>query len=212
MSSSINLLTQKTEIPSNYKTTTSEISLPRLPSSLNVEICSFLRYKDVVNVNLSSRLLSLIKPNNIILDFHASYITDDELYFVISKCNKMHNNPKISINLRNCPITDVGLAHLASLKKLTEVDLGWCKQITDKGLEYLTPLKQLTKLDLQGCKKVTDAGLAHLKSLTQLTELNLYACDKISDTGLAHLKALSQLTELNLWGCKQITDTGHPRI
>jgi hypothetical protein len=52
------------------------------------------------------------------------------------------------LELPYCDLTDVGLARLARLEKLRELDLSWVRGITQVGLERLTALKGLRKLTL----------------------------------------------------------------
>src|SRR5207249_6879954 len=60
-------------------------------------------------------------------------------------------------------ITDDGLAVVADLKDLENVNLAYSK-VTDQGLKHLAGLKKLKILDLEGCN-VTDEGLAQLSGL-----------------------------------------------
>jgi Leucine Rich repeat len=66
--------------------------------------------------------------------------------------------------LRDCPhITDEGLAHLVSMKKLTYLDLMGCPGVTDRGLERLMSKTDWTDLLLSGCPHVTAGGVAKLR-------------------------------------------------
>ncbi len=82
---------------------------------------------------------------------------------------------------------------------VTKGDLGR-KWITDEGLAHLASLDHLEELDLRGGFRrngLTDAGLAHIGVLVRLKKLHLDACD-VTDAGLAHLKNLVNLETLSL--------------
>jgi hypothetical protein len=104
-------------------------------------------------------------------------------------------------------ITDAGLASLAPLTGLQQLDLSRCWNITDVGLASLAPLTGLQQLGLSECDE-TDAGLASLAPLTGLQQLDLSVCGGITDTGLASLAPLTGLQQLDLRMCSNITDAG----
>jgi hypothetical protein len=103
-------------------------------------------------------------------------------------------------------VTDIGLAQLASLKKIEKLSLSGCEHITGAGLRHLQGLNKLKFLGLSRCVHVTDVGLRHLKGLTALSHLWLDGCD-LSDAGLAELQGLSDLRTLTLTG-RHISDEG----
>ena len=112
------------------------------------------------------------------------------------------------INLSNTGITDVGLASLAQLSNLRNLNLSGCTGITDEGLASLAQLTSLRTLFLSGCTSITDAGLASLASLQHLKYLKLSGCTGITDEGLASLAQLKRLGTLYLSGCTGITGVG----
>jgi hypothetical protein len=113
------------------------------------------------------------------------------------------------LDLSECDnITDAGLASLAPLTGLQQLGLSRCDKITDVGLASLAPLTGLQQLDLSRCRNITDAGLASLAPLTGLQQLGLTWCDKITDAGLASLALLTALQQLDLRMCSNITDAG----
>ena len=61
--------------------------------------------------------------------------------------------------------SDIGLARLKGLTKLSELDL-LETQVTDAGLVHLKGLTNLSDVDLRGTR-VSDAGLVHLKGLVR---------------------------------------------
>ncbi|HVX10134.1 MAG TPA: hypothetical protein VHC22_02925 [Pirellulales bacterium] len=107
-----------------------------------------------------------------------------------------------------CPITSEGLAGLAKLAHLRELNLNGLK-IADDHLISLGRLTRLKRLHLNETD-VTDAGLVHLQSLTQLEQLELCGTS-IDGSGFAHLKSLSQLQDLRL-GSARVTDLGLAEI
>ena len=70
-------------------------------------------------------------------------------------------------------------------------------QVTDVGLAPLAGMPRLTSLHLERTG-ITDAGLAHLVSLANLEYLNLFGT-KVTDAGLETLKALPSLKRLYVW-------------
>ena len=108
------------------------------------------------------------------------------------------------------PITDVGLAPLSRLVKLTRLHIAFhigiaSPSFTDAGIAHLKGLTALKWLDLGGTQ-VTDAGLAHLSGLTALERLDLRETP-ITDAGLVQLKDLTSLRRLCLMGTK-VTEAG----
>jgi|GEM_PF-1584377 len=92
-------------------------------------------------------------------------------------------------------VTDAGLAHLAKIRSLEELNIGG-SNITDAGVVHLAQLTGLKTLWLQN-SEVTDAGLATLRSLKLLEELLLNRT-KVTGAGLAHLKGFPSLNRLHL--------------
>jgi internalin A len=107
---------------------------------------------------------------------------------------------------RGLVFTDAGLAHLARLTQLEELELS-NNAITDAGLSHLAKLTSLRKLIVIGAS-ITGSGLAHLASAKQLQEINAGASD-INDTGLEYVAMLSGLRKLNL-SATRVTDAGLP--
>jgi hypothetical protein len=101
-----------------------------------------------------------------------------------------------------------GMADLADLDRLRNLQLEGCTRVTDAGLAPVSALGNLHLLMLEGCPEITDGGLAHLRGLGRLSWLSLARCDRITDNGLAHLRSLVSLQVLLLDGCHRITDRG----
>jgi hypothetical protein len=131
------------------------------------------------------------------LALHAVGITDDGLRF-IKDLNRLET---LELDTR---ITDEGLAHLAGLKNLKELDLSYT-QVKGDGLGYLKECKHLSQLSLK-YTPVTDAGLEQLQNFPKLTWLQLEDT-QISDEGLRKLTSLTQLSYLTLHNTN-VTDDG----
>ena len=123
------------------------------------------------------------------------------------------------LNLTQCKrVTDRGMMHVASLAKLTHLNLSMCHLgLTDDTLATIAPLP-LTSLDLSYLD-ITDSGLRHLVAHSgtgtgtgpgTLKSLNLQSCDKITDGGLACVGHgfLGDVTSLALNGCTKLTNHG----
>lgn len=126
-------------------------------------------------------------------------------------------------------ISNSGMAALAKLKKLTELDVKILQsdRVTVAGLTQLNALTSLTQLRVYGARQ--DETVLDLSALRQLASLDLYveggyrdedvAClagltqlrslgiNGIGDTGLAHLAGLTRMQRLTVRG-KTITDAG----
>lgn len=124
-------------------------------------------------------------------------------------------------------ISDVGIQHLAGLKKL-EVFHAPNTRLTDASLKVFGAFETLRELDLRGCP-ITDAGLQQLSDLRHLQVLQLGAANitarglaritqnpirslflydcQIDDAALAELKKLERLEDLWI-GRARITDAG----
>lgn len=94
-------------------------------------------------------------------------------------------------------ITDAGVAHLAGLVHLEELDLTETT-ITDVGLAYLSTLANVRTLSLWGTR-VGDSGLRHIRKLAALENV-LMPYTKITDRGLHDLAANRNLKRLDIRG------------
>jgi hypothetical protein len=101
------------------------------------------------------------------------------------------------VYMRGTKVTDAGLAHLAALQELRQLDLSETN-VTDAGLTHLANLRQLRWL-LLGKTHVTDAGLAHLANLRELQTLDLYGTD-VRGPGLTSLAGLRELRDVDVGG------------
>lgn len=97
-------------------------------------------------------------------------------------------------------ISDAGLVHLAGLRKLECLELGYHQDrisslshlpITDDGLACLAGLRRLKYLNLSG-SSIRGEGLRHLKGLTELEDLDLGET-KLTDAALPYLAQFPRL-------------------
>ncbi len=132
-----------------------------------------------------------------------------------------------TITLRECPISDVGLKHLANQSELRFLDIGethittlqpvkqaaqmrqlWCDRLdglTDKRATVLAHFQKLEFLDL--CYTSTgDATAELLGDLKELRKLNLLRTS-LTDNGLSFIANLPKLETLGLRGTS-VTDHG----
>jgi hypothetical protein len=126
---------------------------------------------------------------------------------VLAHLVNQYGNEIGGLDLRNTPITDLGLAPIERLGNLKQLSLGNAKglipgtrvpasSITDAGLVHLSTRSQLTFLTLSGLP-VTDEGLAALRDLPDLVRLDLSGT-KVKGSGLGPLKSLASLNFLAL--------------
>ena len=92
------------------------------------------------------------------------------------------------------PITDYGLAHLASLTSLEQLDISMSR-VTDSGLTELRHLHNLKILAI-AYTNVVGPGLMYLKGLDQLRLLDPEGC-RIDGRYFDEIR--KALPELNLW-------------
>lgn len=106
-----------------------------------------------------------------------------------------------ALDLQNCrALSGAGLAHLAGLAQLEELNLAQCYGLEDADLAQLPPLPALRRLDLMIVPELGDDGLAALAGREALEELSL-ASTGVRGPGLAHLAGLERLRRLDLTGC-----------
>ena len=114
------------------------------------------------------------------------------------------NQWDIQFQLRGRDLTDAGLADVARLGNVVELNLRDTK-ITSAGLVHLKGLAKLKRLHLERTN-VGDEGIVNLTKLTTLEYLNLYGT-KITDKSLDHLAGLKNLRQLYVWQT-DVTDAG----
>src|SRR5690606_18447372 len=100
-------------------------------------------------------------------------------------------------------VTPQGLAHLAQLRALEQLDLS---SIEAGALEPLAGLRELSMLDLRFCR-VDEEGMRRIGQLTNLRRLDLMSNYRVDDAGVRHLASLSALEHLQL-GSTRVTSAG----
>ncbi|HEV8148355.1 MAG TPA: hypothetical protein VGP79_18325 [Bryobacteraceae bacterium] len=98
-------------------------------------------------------------------------------------------------------MTDAALERVCGLDHITRLDLGGSLQLTDDGLAHLAKLPGLRELDLSGWKgQITDRGLDALRQLPELRRFQMCWQQHITDAGVANLAASDHLESVNLMG------------
>ena len=80
---------------------------------------------------------------------------------------------------------------------ISGLNLAENRNVTNDGIAYLAQLHWLTELNLSSCA-MTNEGLTHLKGLSRLSRLDLSYCNRITDLGVKVLRGLRNLTYLSL--------------
>lgn len=130
-------------------------------------------------------------------DKSSHRVLDDAMFMEFTDAIRSHNLPRPrGIVLSELPITDSTLKELATFSDLTSLHILNCPSVTDGGLHHVQTLKKVRRLDLQG-SSITDQGLIYLSGLTELRELSL-SRTSVSNAGLTHLEKLTNLEWLAL--------------
>lgn len=112
-----------------------------------------------------------------------------------------------NLNLHGCPISDVGLRSIGSIRLLDDLVMPDCQQVTDEGFAALKGLLHLRRVDLQG----TAAGDVAVRSLIGATTLERLSIgsDQLSDRGMRELCGLVSIQELRVSDdATEVTDAG----
>ncbi|EGV64614.1 hypothetical protein CANTEDRAFT_103764 [Yamadazyma tenuis ATCC 10573] len=96
-------------------------------------------------------------------------------------------------------------------KKLTKINLGYCKHLTDRVMYHIGEYcnDRLTALDLTRCTTITDKGFEYwtYKYFPKLTTLSLKDCTFLTDKSIISIaNSLPNLENLNLNFCCSLTD------
>lgn len=184
---------------------------------LNLSMCKQITDASLMNISQHLKNLEFLDLGG------CSNISNMALLLIAEGLQKLK-----SLHLRSCCVSDVGISHLAGLKRnatshiipnnssstgtlsLEHLSLQDCYKITDEGLRHLSDgLHNLKILNLSFCASITDIGLKHLARMGSLRELNLQSVDTISDLGLAYLaENNSRLTILDVSFCNKVGDQG----
>jgi len=107
--------------------------------------------------------------------------------------------------IQDFAITNQSGAHLAKLKKLSQLEIFRCQGFGSEGVLALKGLN-LQRLTLRDLPIVDDQALEVFKELPKLRRLYLHEISGISDSGLANLGSLPTLELLDIWSLPQMTD------
>ena len=99
-------------------------------------------------------------------------------------------------------LTDRVLSRLGELPHISQLNFGGTKRVTDEGLAHLARLQRLQELDLSDYPggQITDPGLAVLRHLPELRRFQMCWQSAITDAGVANLKFCEKLESVDLLG------------
>jgi hypothetical protein len=100
--------------------------------------------------------------------FEHAPINDSQLLMLVPEFAAL---PKLWLVLSNCPVSDRGLAGLASADNLVWLQIDGTK-VTDAALPHISNLTSLERLDLHGTR-VSDEGVRSLLHLSNLRSVRL---------------------------------------
>jgi hypothetical protein len=100
---------------------------------------------------------------------------------------------------KSVEITDAGIAHIAGLRELRDLDL-YRTSLTDASLAHIGAMHRLTHLHL-GMTKVKSPGVVYLARLQRLWRLSL-ECTDVDDSVVPVLSTMTSLRRLALWGTR----------
>ena len=141
-----------------------------------------------VGMNAMEQLAVAPKLKKLIL--RQCYTVDDECLRAL-----FHGNPSLlSLDLSECPITDVGILTMIENKSMT-------------GTKRRRGCRNLRYLSLQRCSALTDISLSYISlACPNLTAIDLSYCVGFREKGLEALGTLSHLRSLICRGCSQLRD------
>ncbi len=164
---------------------------------------------------LQDRGLQVIRENQVVVAVKGFGARDGDL-------KDVRQFPKLRVlELTNSQITDEGLAELAELKNLQEIQLNFTQTIKGGGLKYLVGNKNLKDLHVD-IWQINDDALRALRKAGMLHALfescvvdrrperddevrSLVLADGVTDAGLEELVGLPAIQSLSLWG-PNVTD------
>lgn len=127
---------------------------------------------------------------DISIEFWGGWLSDEKLKGLVDILNASLCHG-VSIYVHNSrSVTDIAMAHLATLRSLQILDINNCKLLTDRCLTSLAGHESLRILNLQWLPKLTDEGLKHLSNLPLLENLVIHMCAHVMGPGIPHLMTL----------------------
>lgn len=134
------------------------------------------------------------KGQVVAVDLTLTWVTDDDLA-------RLAEFPELRrITLSHTRISDLGLAQLRPLKKVTHLICYYCDYITDGGVAYLKRWENLESLTVRGTE-VTSRVFEHLAGMKKLRALDV-GFSRVNDDGFDALASLESLEELHIGGDK----------
>ncbi|MEL6108897.1 MAG: SUMF1/EgtB/PvdO family nonheme iron enzyme [Planctomycetota bacterium] len=112
----------------------------------------------------------------------------------------------LSVQLNGCPLTDVAIERLATLRRLRDLQLHDMSNLTDDALISIGNLRQLERLDLRGTG-AGDQTMAAIASLVRLTRLQLDS-ETLTDEGAGRVAGLVSLRDVYIGPNCRISDAG----
>ena len=134
------------------------------------------------------------RSHSLSVSLRASWISDVDL----EKLEPSLGIRQLDLSLTR--VTDLGLERLGRLVTLAGLNLRFAEFITDQGIAHLRSCKRLERLDLKGTK-ITDTALEHLTSLPMLKWLDI-SFTQVTDGGFDSLLNVSKLEALIVGGNK----------
>ena len=152
----------------------------------------------------SDRLVDIVQRLPALRTLHLggnASVTNDAVREISTACTQLQ-----VLNLTRCDIGDDALELLPAT--LTELQIGWCKQIRRRGLGFVAArCPQLRVLSAPGCDQFGDSGLMALaQGCAQLRVLNVRQCNVGDRSVTAIAAACSRLEVIKLNRCRQVTD------
>lgn len=128
----------------------------------------------------------------------------------LQKLSRLSNLTDIYLN--GCrKLTDTGVASLATLKRVRNLNLSGCPGLTVASANIVSGFDELETLGLLELRWVNDDVLAHLKGKSKLKSLS-FSHASITDDGIDIITSLSMLERLHLNSCMQITEAGVEKL
>ncbi len=135
---------------------------------------------------------------------------DDAIERLVARCpdvehldlGHMDTNDKgYAVSLK---ITDAGVAHLGSLRKLRSLALGGCHETKGEGLRALEAVPLLESLDVT-YSGIESPAVERLSRLGSLRELTLSHCMNFRGSALAEVAKIAGLRTLRLQACTTVS-------
>lgn len=162
------------------------------PNVLLAQVVSMARWRGSRTDLELLRTVRGLRRLNLDSSLDRSDLVDDDVMEIVSQLLSLRE-----LSIRNCLVTDIGLASLRRLRHLQRLDASGTK-ITNRGLTYVAAMPKLEFLRIARTS-IGDDGLAYLKVLISLKSLDL-SHTGVTDEGMQRLATLTSLRELVLAG------------